>query len=234
MLRTTLDSPRFASKRDRLIRLLPLLILLAGIVVLALGWGNLPNRWVNSWDVEGRPDRWAPKSISAVFLPIAVGAGWCLAIEAVSWLLKFVAQRRGLDVPLETGIAVAKLLGDSRSFLEIGVALACVVYGLAPLATSTQFRLFHLTAFVLIGLTIVVDLFLFNRGLRELKHAGHKALEGHNGVTYNNPKDPRLFVPTLLSSSYTLNFAHKWAWPILIAFFTILLGYVLLLALKII
>jgi uncharacterized membrane protein len=48
-------------------------------------------------------------------------------------------------------------------------------------------------------------------------------LEGWNGVIYNNPKDPRLWVPKISGYGTTLNFAHRRAW--------VMLGSVLVLSL---
>jgi uncharacterized membrane protein len=67
-----------------------------------------------------------------------------------------------------------------------------------------------------------------SRGVRELKQAGHTGLEGYNGIIYKNPADPRLWVPKISGLGYTLNFAHRWAWPIMIAFLAIPLLIVLI------
>ena len=58
----------------------------------------------------------------------------------------------------------------------------------------------------------------------ELAGAGQlKGLEGWNGIIYNNPKDPRLWVPKISGYGTTLNFAHRRAW--------IMLGSILVLSL---
>jgi uncharacterized membrane protein len=50
-----------------------------------------------------------------------------------------------------------------------------------------------------------------------------KGLESWNGIIYNNPKDPRLWVPKISGYGTTLNFAHRRAW--------IMLGSILVLSL---
>lgn len=53
---------------------------------------------------------------------------------------------------------------------------------------------------------------------RRLGQAGQLGgLEGWTGLTYNNPKDPRLWVPKLSGMGATLNFAHARSWIILAA-----------------
>jgi len=37
-----------------------------------------------------------------------------------------------------------------------------------------------------------------------------------SGVFYSNPDDPALFVPKRFGIGYTLNFAHPWAWAVLV------------------
>ena len=51
---------------------------------------------------------------------------------------------------------------------------------------------------------------------RSLEQAGQlEGLEGWNGLSYNNPNDPRLWVPKLAGLGATLNFAHARSWLIL-------------------
>jgi len=42
------------------------------------------------------------------------------------------------------------------------------------------------------------------------------ANEGWNALYYRNAKDARLWVPKRLGLGWTLNFAHRWAWPVLL------------------
>jgi uncharacterized membrane protein len=41
--------------------------------------------------------------------------------------------------------------------------------------------------------------------------------KGYTGLLYRNPEDPRLWVPKLVGPGMTINFAHRWAWPLLLA-----------------
>ena len=38
-----------------------------------------------------------------------------------------------------------------------------------------------------------------------------------HGVFYSNPRDSRLWVPKLAGIGWTINFAHRLAWPVMIA-----------------
>jgi uncharacterized membrane protein len=84
---------------------------------------------------------------------------------------------------------------------------------------------------VVIVVAIVIGMIRLQRGVSELKSAGHKGLEGYYGVIYRNPNDARLWVPKLAGVGYTLNFAHPWAWPVMIAILAVPLGFILIVAL---
>ena len=59
----------------------------------------------------------------------------------------------------------------------------------------------------------------------ELERAGELAgLEGWNGIVYDNPKDPRLWVPKISGYGTTLNFAHRRAWLMLATILVLSLG----------
>lgn len=58
-----------------------------------------------------------------------------------------------------------------------------------------------------------------------LERAGQlEGLEGWNGIIYNNPKDPRLWVPKISGYGTTLNFAHRRAWLMLGSILVLSLG----------
>lgn len=59
----------------------------------------------------------------------------------------------------------------------------------------------------------------------ELAAAGQlEGLEGWNGIIYDNPRDPRLWVPKISGYGTTLNFAHRGAWVRLGAILVLSLG----------
>ena len=61
-----------------------------------------------------------------------------------------------------------------------------------------------------------------HRGLERAGQLG--GLEAWNGITYNNPKDPRLWVPKISGYGTTLNFAHRLAWLLLGSILVLSLG----------
>jgi len=72
-----------------------------------------------------------------------------------------------------------------------------------------------------IAVTLVIGTARMAEALRQVRSAGHGAkVEGYHALYYSNPKDERLWVPKLSGMGLTINFAHRWAWPMM----AILLG----------
>jgi uncharacterized membrane protein len=55
------------------------------------------------------------------------------------------------------------------------------------------------------------------RQTRRLRAAGVALPDGYTGVFYKNARDARLWVPKVTGLGWTLNFAHRRAWPVMIA-----------------
>ncbi len=70
-----------------------------------------------------------------------------------------------------------------------------------------------------------------SRRTRRLRESGVAIPDGYHGAFYSNPRDPRLWVPKTLGIGWTINFAHRLAWPVMIALVAAPLAMVLLIAL---
>lgn len=221
-------NPEMRPKQGSLwLRVLPYFILLCGGAVLAFKWNSIPERWPVHWGFSGQPDRWSTKNPVEVFLPIGAGLLICCFLEAIAFAVRMSAIRRS-SLSLDTATAVAALTSDLVRMLEIAIAIVFVSIGV-KLPFSQSVSATPLVAFILVvvGVAIGFGMIRLNRGVRDLKRAGHAGLEGYNGVSYRNADDPRLWVPKISGLGYTLNFAHPWAWPILIIMLAIPLLFVL-------
>jgi len=209
-------------------RATPFLILLLSAAVLALKWDKIPDRWPIHWGFHGQPDGWATRTILGVFLPLIGGALLCGFLEALGWMIKTTGtSRRGLSQ--QAAAAIADLTVDFLRSLEIALAIVFASMGVAlPLAGPIRPGGLVLFAIAVVFGAMAFGMVRISRGVRELKQAGHTGLEGYNGIIYKNPADPRLWVPKISGLGYTLNFAHRWAWPIMIAFLAISLLIVLI------
>ena len=225
---STYSGPQVPSRGSSWIRATPFLILLLSAVVLALKWGKIPDRWPIHWGFHGQPDGWATRTILGVFLPVIAGALLCGFLEALGWMIKTTGtSRRGLSQ--QAAAAIADLTVDFVRLLEIALAIVFASMGVAlPLAGPIRPVGLVLFAIAVVFAAMAFGMVRISRGVRELKQAGHTGLEGYNGVIYKNADDPRLWVPKISGLGYTLNFAHQWAWPIMIAFLAIPLLIVLI------
>jgi uncharacterized membrane protein len=67
-----------------------------------------------------------------------------------------------------------------------------------------------------IAVTTVAGMARMSEALRQVRRAGHGAkVEGYHAFYYSNPKDDRLWVPRQSGMGLTINFAHRWAWPVM-------------------
>ena len=183
--------------------------LVAAGVLLAVFWGDVPDRWISHWGVHG-PDGWATKTPVSAAIPLGIGL--------LSWLLFDVlacgTARATGGLPRELTAVVATVVRA----VGLAIALVCAALTLAlpllqprsslPIAVGVP-----LVIAVVVGSTMVWAW----RETRRLRAAGVTLPEGYTGVFYSNPRDTRLWVPKLAGVGWTINFAHRRAWPVMIA-----------------
>jgi uncharacterized integral membrane protein len=102
----------------------------------------------------------------------------------------------------------------------VSLAIAVLTAGLAialPLWRPRSSLPIAIGALADLGLIIGSATVWAVRRTRHLRAAGVAIPEGYDGVFYKNPRDPRLWVPKMAGMGWTINFAHRWAWPALIA-----------------
>jgi uncharacterized membrane protein len=157
-------------------------------------------------------------------LILVSGLGLAVFLEVMARMLE-TRQRlaAGYDTSPETARAILDVTAGITRVLNLAVAvfmaiLAVPVSGLGP--------------GLAVGLGTVIILGAIGWAVWSLKSvhgqlagAGQlKGLEGWNGIIYNNPKDPRLWVPKISGYGTTLNFAHRRAWVMLGSILVLSLG----------
>lgn len=184
-------------------RLLPWLVLAAGFFALTLRYPSFPASWPIHWNAAGAVDGWTQKSYTAAAFPLVMAAGLTVLLE----LLRMVAgkaRNRALAEPWGERLATANqgYLCYIATVLNLFLAyLACTLpLGPPPLAS----------VFLLISATILYPAWDFARLARQMRAQGALPA-GYRGALYNDANDPRLWVPKLMGSGYTLNFAHPGA-----------------------
>ncbi len=114
----------------------------------------------------------------------------------------------------------------------VSLALAIVLAGLAlvlPLWRPVRAGLLVLSVLLILGMAIAFGMWRMRQGARALQARGLFAgLEGWNGLIYHNSQDPRVWVPKITSFGYTLNFAHRRSWLLLLAILAVPMCVVLM------
>ncbi len=198
--------------RAPLPRWVPFAVLALAGVYLTLRWDEIPPRWVIHWSAAGTPNGWAVRTPAGVLQPLLIGAA---TLGFVEFLL--VVSRNRANV----ATAVAPLRAATEHFVR-GMSLAiAMVFAFLAIDLPLGPRL-PLAALVAIPLALVVAALASGgarvaSALREIRQSGHgDKVEGHHALYYSNAKDPRLWVPKLSGTGLTLNFAHPWAWPVML------------------
>lgn len=185
-------------------------ILLAGAVLLGILWPSLPDTWAVHFGADGRPNGWAHKNLLGVYFPLILGA----FIIGITQLVKLAARTR--QSPWATTPEAARELArmDCRSvdIISAVIALIMVMWSVILPLRQDLVPLAMLVTFGGIALATVLILVNIRRTVRIIG-----VPKGFSGLAYNNPDDPRLWVPKLSGVGTTLNFANPWAWPVLIA-----------------
>ena len=174
-------------------------------------WGDVPDRWISHWGVHG-PDGWATKTPVERGDPAAASA-------SLSWLLFDVlaygtARATGGGFPREMMAVVATVVRA----VGLAIALVCAALALAlPLLQPRSSLPIAVGVPLVIGVVVGSAMVWAWRETRRLRAAGVTLPEGYTGVFYSNPRDTRLWVPKLAGVGWTINFAHRRAWPVMIA-----------------
>lgn len=209
-------SERVPARGSRILPLLPIAIFSLAAAILFSKWADIPDRWPIHWGASGQPDQWSVKSGVAVFLPLGVGFAVCCFLELVAFIVRATNRMRH-ELEEGTAAAIGGLITDLVRLLEAAIAIVfAYVSVILPLfSPANPVRIVGIMIGAILA-GIAAGMFRIWYGVRNLKRAGHRGLEGYNGIIYKNENDQRLWVPKMAGLGYTLNFANRWAWPILL------------------
>ena len=187
-------------------------VLAAAAAYLAARWDSIPSRWTIHWDAAGRPNGWSGRSWLGVFGPLLLAGIIAIFFEVVGAL---VSRRSVTDAAMD---AVNAATRDLLRAMTFGLCLVFAVLAVdLPLGPRLPPGALVALVAIPIGVTLVVGTARISDALRQVRNAGHGAkIEGYRGLYYSNPKDDRLWVPKLSGMGLTINFAHRWAWPMMV------------------
>ena len=189
---------------------IPLVALSTAAAYLAARYDDIPERWPVHWDLAGNPNGESTRSIPGVFGLLVLG----LVIWVLLEIMAAVMLARGKPELLPVRIANVRLMrmvSASTSVLFAGLSVSL------PLGPHVPPVVIVVLAFALIGAPLALGSRRLKQAMAEVRAAGHAdAVRGYHGLYYSNPDDARLWVPKLGGGGLTVNFAHRWAWPVVV------------------
>lgn len=204
------DVSRSIPQSVRALALIPPVLFAAGVLWLLFNWSDLPAHWPVHYGPHGLPDRWVSKSVSAAASPLAIGVLLWALLELVGvLLLKSQEPPPGTTQLTVAGIRLIRLLSAA-------MAVLCVVL---TIALPQVVRLGWWFALPMIGIVGALGWGLagIQAALRAVRAQFPELYRGYNALYYANKADARLWVPKIAGVGYTLNFAHRASWLILLA-----------------
>lgn len=202
------------------LRWIPFAMLLVATAVLALNWNRIPERWIIHWNLRGEADGWSSKTVIGVMLPIFLGMAVCAFLEIISvWIASIRSFGEGYKGKPEAARIMAAATASVLRLMNLAMSILFTVIAIQmPLYPSNSPPF---TVALVLGTIIIALIIGFRRiisSYRALKQAGMmEGMEGFNGLVYSNANDPNLWVPKPLGYGYTINFSHRWAWPVFLA-----------------
>ena len=139
----------------------------------------------------------------------------------LEWAARACLSRQRLASGFDASPEAARAILDATAGLTRVVNVAVTVYVALLVMPRTWVPGVGVGRSLGIGMVVIVTAIVWAVWALKAVH-GHLertgqlgGLEGWNGFTYNNPNDPRLWVPKLSGLGATLNFAHTRSWLIL-------------------
>jgi uncharacterized membrane protein len=180
----------------------PFAILAAAATWLYLHWERIPARYAIHFDLSGRPNGWALRTVKGVYGPLFFAAelcAWMLIMALATWF----GSRRSRLRPLMLGIVIGVqyLLAVAFAFIPLQAALGIPVWVIAFLPIA-----------LLIPLIMIVTNKLSEPGAPD--PTPNECWKG--AIFYYNPNDAALCVEKRGGWGYTFNFANPWSWVLLL------------------
>lgn len=226
----------------------PFVLLAASAAYLGAHWQQIPARLVLHWGINGQPDRWAARSVGAVFLPIAVPAVILVVLTPLLYGMNhwvrpiYAGGLRG-----ERELRFRRTASIVVLAIEYWIALLFSWLAVRVLLPTSLQRPPAAIAMVAGLIAIVGGAVLMWRG-----QGGSRIPPGEGedsdstgpigdrtadcfwklGVFYFNPGDPSVMVEKRFGIGYTVNFAHPVAWIIALLPLAAVIGVATTLAVK--
>jgi uncharacterized membrane protein len=181
-------------------------------------WSQIPDQFPVHWGVNGQPNRWANRDLAGVYGPLLMATMLNLLFLVFGWVLLRMSRK---SIMRYVTIRMLEVLLYPVTFTFVVVSLLPVMRIPLWLALSVLFA-------------FIAGIFFWAYRKITAPSAPDEGPEPQSdsywkaGVFYYNPNDPAIFVSKRVGIGYTMNFANKMSWVVLVGILLIALLPVLL------
>lgn len=179
---------------------IPWVTLLLGVIIVIALYPSFPHQWVVHWNISGQADNWVNKTPAAAGFLLLIAGGLTCIFTTAAWLFAKAPRTRmpaeWADLIVQTNQNYLYLLATSLNLFLI--YLACTL----PYGPPNP-----ILPIILVIIAITYPMYNAYQLASKMRTRGATP-PGYQGLLYNNPNDPRIWVPKLIGYGWTLNFAH--------------------------
>jgi uncharacterized membrane protein len=224
--RAILSSPAPSESFAMRLVLPPFLALGLAAAYLSLHWNQIPERFPMRWSSDGQPIGWASRDWLGVYGTLLMAVGFNLFSLGMAWLIARLSRKTTMRYITVRGLLV----------LLYPLTFTFIVVSLLPLLQIPA-RLIPAVILASVGLTFSIIAGVLYWSYKEVSatSAGEDEVPEpqsdsywRGGMFYYNPNDPAIFVSKRVGIGYTMNFANKMSWVVLVGILLIALLPILL------
>jgi uncharacterized membrane protein len=181
-------------------------------------WSQIPDQFPVHWGIDGQPNRWGSRDFAGVYGTLLMATLMNLLCLGFAWALLRMSRKSMMRY---VTVRMLEVLLYPLTFTFLVVSLLPLMRIPLWLAPSVL-------------LAFIAGVFFWSYRKITAPSAPDEVPEPQNdsywkaGVFYYNPKDPAIFVSKRVGIGYTMNFANKISWVVLVGVLLITLLPILL------
>jgi len=222
-----IKAPRAAhSPGGWLLQVGPFAILAAAAIFLRMHWDRIPEIFPVHWGIDGQPNGWSVRTPMGVYGALIMAAAIIAGLGLITYGVLHEARVVGVPGAPSHGRDLPHQVGYFLSGIEYFLAVVFAFVALIPLFGPPKIAFVLILPIVLIAVVFAAAHQLNQTRAYPVSAAalpgadgvfGDGTLDQHwkLGIFYYNPGDPALMVEKRFGIGYTLNFARRRAWLVL-------------------
>ncbi len=218
--RASLSSPAPSESFPMRLVLPPFLALGLAAAYLGVHWNQIPERFPMRWSSDGQPIGWASRDWPGVYGTLLMAAAFNLFSLGLAWLIARLSRKTTMRYITVRGLLV----------LLYPLTFTFIVMSLLPLLQIPA-RLIPAVILMSVGLTFLIVVGVLYWSYRKVSapatddEVPEPQADSYwkGGMFYYNPNDPAILVSKRVGIGYTMNFANKMSWVVLVGILVVTL-----------